>query len=143
MRRKIYIENVIDILRDFVDKEYQVKVWLNVSNTDNLVGSFYESASMLFDDCIIADLLEDGEIIISKDVTKILQEISDVIDDIDNIDGYRPEEEIIDDPKMQIVREKTAHALELIEASDGSESTVNFVKVGTPNTLISIKDVFK
>ncbi len=141
--RQIYIENVIEDLQELADKEYQVNIWLNTNNPNNFIGSFYECASALYDDCIIEDLLKNGEIIISRDVTKVLQEISELIDKIDNIRGYRPEEEIINDPKMQIVREKAAYALKLIKASDGSESTVRFVKVGTPDTPISIQDAFK
>jgi hypothetical protein len=45
MKEKIYIENVIDILRDFADKKHQVRVWMNVNNIDNLVGSFDEAAT--------------------------------------------------------------------------------------------------
>lgn len=135
--KKMYLENVIDILRDLSDKEYQINIWLNTNNPDNLVDSFVESANMLFDGEIFDEWFEDDEIIVSKEVTKILQELSDIIDDIDE---YRPEEEIINDPLMDAVRQKAAEALELIKASDGSESTVRFVKVGTPDTPISIQE---
>lgn len=44
------------------------------------------------------------------------------------VNEYRPEEEIINDPLMEIVRQKSAKALALIEASDGRESTVEIVE---------------
>ncbi|MCH2546795.1 MAG: hypothetical protein MK052_04185 [Alphaproteobacteria bacterium] len=102
--------------------------------------SFIEAACMLFDDCGIGDLMKENEVIISKPITETLQSMSDVMD---AIDAKRPEEEIINDPKMQIVREKAARILTLIEASDGSESTVRFVKVGTPDAPITIEEALK
>jgi len=136
---KVYIENVVAVLRELEDREYQVNVWLNMDNPNNLVGSFVEAVNVLFDDCIIGGLLEDGEIIVSRHVTSVLQELSAIID---SIDEYRPEEEIIDDPKMQAVRDKAALALDLIRTSDGSESTVCFVRAGTAETSISIEEAF-
>lgn len=140
MSNKIYIENIIDILKELSDKEYQTNVWLHMNNPNNWVGSFTEAVCGLFDDCAIDSLLKENEVIISKPITEILQSMADVID---NIDGHRPEEEIIDDPKMQIVRDKAARILALIEASDGSESTVQFVKAGTPDTPITIEEALK
>lgn len=70
----------------------------------------------------------------------IITPISDLIDDINE---DRPQEEIINDPKMEIVRQKAAMALELIKASDGSESTVRFVKVGSPDTPFQSKRCLK
>lgn len=139
MKQKMYLENVIDLLGDFADKEYQVKVWLNINNTENLVGSFDETVNMLFDGEIFDAWFENNEIIVSKEVTKALQELLDIVDDIDE---NRSQKEIIDDPKMQIVRQKAAHALALIKASDGTESTVGFVKVGTADTPITIEEAF-
>jgi hypothetical protein len=140
MKEKIYIENIIGILREFADLNYQKYAWLNINLKPIMTISFVEAVNMLFDDCIISDLLAAGEVIISKDITKVLQELSDIIDEIDE---YRPEEDIINDPKMQAAREKAAHALALIKASDGSESTVRFVKVGTADEPITIQDAFK
>ncbi|MCH2546798.1 MAG: hypothetical protein MK052_04205 [Alphaproteobacteria bacterium] len=140
MNEQIYIENVIEILKELSDKQYQTNVWLNVDNPHNFVGSFSEAVCVLLDDSGIGHLLKENEVIISRSVTEILRSMSDVIDEID---GRRPEEEIINDPKMQIVREKASRILTLIEASDGSESTVRFVKTGTPDTPITIEEALK
>jgi hypothetical protein len=140
VKEKIYIENIVHLLRNLSNKEYQINVWMSTYNPENFVDSFDETVNMLFDDCIIGDLLDEREIIISKDVTQVLQDLSEIIDDIDE---YRSQEEIINDPKMQIVREKAARILVLIEASDGAESTVQFVKTGTPDTPITIKEALK
>ncbi len=140
MNQYIYIENVIEILQELSDKEYQLNIWLNTNNPNNWIGSFIDAANTLFDDCIIGSLLEENEVIISKNITKIFQELSDIIDDIDE---YRPDVEIINSPEMEMVRHKAAHILELIRASDGSESTVGFIKVGTTDVPISTQEAFK
>jgi len=137
MKQKIYIENVIDILRKLSDKDYQIAIWLNRHNPDNRIGSFDETVNMLFDDSIIGDLLEDSEVIISKGVTKNLQSLSD---EIDKIDESLLEEEIVNHPSMDVIRKIATKTLAHIQASDGSESTVRFVKVGTPDTPISIQE---
>ena len=137
MKQKIYIENVIDILRKLSDKDYQIAIWLNRHNPDNRIGSFDETVNMLFDDSIIGDLLEDSEVIISKGVTKNLRSLSD---EIDKIDESLLEEEIVNHPSMDVIRKIATKTLAHIQASDGSESTVRFVKVGTPDTPISIQE---
>ncbi|MEM7617400.1 MAG: hypothetical protein AAF195_03350 [Pseudomonadota bacterium] len=140
MKEKIYIENIIGILKEIADWSYQERAWDNPgAKPGDMTISFDEAVNMLFDDCIVGDLLEDGEIIISKKVTKILQELSNIID---NIDENRSQEEIIYDPKMDIVRQKATKALDLIKENDGSESTVRFVKVGTSDIPITIEDAF-
>lgn len=137
----IYLENVISILRELADKNYQRRAWCEgVAVPGDMTIAFTEAACMLFDDCDIGDLLKENEIIISNPITEILQSMSNVIEAIDE---YLPEEEIINAPKMQIVREKAARILALIEASDGSESTVQFIKVGTPDTPITIEEALK
>lgn len=121
---KIYSEILLGSLKDLSDKEYQDNIWLNKNNPKNLVSSFTESANNFLGDALIADALENNEIIYDKKVTKALEELSVAVDDVNE---FRHEEEIINDPKMQIVREKAAIALQLILASDGSESTVEIV----------------
>lgn len=127
MKERIYLENVVHILYGLADKNYQTNIWLNTYNPKGLVDSFVESANMLFDDCIITDLLENNEIILDRKVTAAFHELSDLID---TIDEYRTEEEIINDPAMELVRKKAAEILYLIEVSDRSESTVRVAKPG-------------
>lgn len=122
---RVYRNNIINLLEGLASKIYQENVWLNQDNPHNLVDCFVESVNMLFDDCVVKHYLEQGHILFDKKVTNAFLELSDATDAVNE---FRPEEEIINDPKMQIVREKAARALELISQSDGSESTVEIVE---------------
>jgi len=123
--KRIYKNNIVSLLKELSDIEFQKNIWLNVNNPRGLVCSFVEAVNMLFDDCVVTEYLNEGEIIISKSVTKALKELSLALD---SVNEYRPEEEIINDPLMDIVRVKAAECLVLIEASDGSESTVDIIE---------------
>lgn len=125
--KRIYKENVIKALKQLADRNYQNTVWLNQNNTQNLVGSFTEAACTLFDDCVIGDYLKDGEIILDKKVTEALWELDAAVDAVNE---YRPEEEIINDPLMEVVRQKAAHALFLINISTYEGSTVDVAVPG-------------
>jgi transcription initiation factor IIE alpha subunit len=125
MKQKIYINNILDLLKELSKKEYQDSNWTQYNPDTGMSISFDEAVNMLFDDCIIDDLLESNEVIISHDVTRAFKELSTAVD---SVDEYRPQEEIINDPQMQIVREKAAKALALVLASDGSESTVEIIE---------------
>ena len=125
--KRIYTQNVIDCLQNLADRNYQETVWLNKNNVKNLIGSFTEACCMLFDDCVIIDYLKDGEIILDTKVTQALWELHEATDAVDE---YRPEEEIISDPLMEVVREKAAHALFLINVSTYEGSTVDIAVPG-------------
>jgi len=135
----MYIENLIDDLQALASKEFQKVAWFE--NNQGLSASYGSSVSDLFDDHNLKEILhEKGAVLINTKVHQALQELYAVVDNV----GYnKSQEEIIDSPEMQIVREKAASILELIKASDGSESTVDFVKVGTSDVKISIQDAFK
>ncbi len=122
---KIYKENITKLLEELADKNYQERIWLNTDNPDNLVSSFIEAVNMLFDDSAVSYLLETEQIIIDQSVTTALAELHDATDAVNE---FRPTEDIIADPLMDIVRQKAALALELVKASDGSESTVEIVE---------------
>ena len=122
---KIYKTNIIEGLKDLSDINYQTDIWLNKDNPDELVDSFIEAANMLFDDSSVDYYIEKGHVLFDNQSTKALKDLSVAVDAVDE---FRSEEEIINDPKMQIVREKAAYALELILKSDGSESTVEIVE---------------
>lgn len=125
MKNKIYKRILLDSLSELSEIEYQRRVWLNRNNFSGDVSSFIEAANNFLGDSLVKITLNQNEILFDKKTTKVLQELSDVIDAVDE---YRPEEEIINDPLMQIVREKAAKALALIQASDYAESTVDIVE---------------
>jgi len=122
--KKVYKTNIIGILGEMSDIIYQKYVWLNKGGKPQMTISFIESANMLFDDSVISDLLEAGEIIFDKKTTQALKELEHAIDAVDE---FHPEEQIIDSPEMEVVRQKAARALELVKVSDGSEGTVEII----------------
>ena len=128
MKQRIYRGNIIYLLQELASKDYQVNIWLNINNPNNLSASFDEAINMLFDDSIITDLLEDNEIIFDQKTTQAFRELSNAVD---LVEGYRKPEEIISDPLMQIVRDKAAEVLRLISISDESESTVDIIEEPT------------
>ena len=139
IKHSIYIKNFIEDLYALASKEFQEVAWFE--NNQGLSSSYNSSANDLFDDHNLDKILyEEETILISRKVHQALKELDTAMD----IVGYdKQDSEIINDPKMQIVREKASTVLELIKSSDGSESTVDFIKVGTSDTPISIEEAFK
>ena len=126
MKKKIYKGNMVGILAELADVNYQKAAWLYPNRQKpNMTISFIEAANMLFDDCVVGDYLEEGEILFDRKTTAALHELNRAVEAVDE---FRPEEDIINDPLMQIVRQKAAYALALIEASDGKESTVEIIE---------------
>ena len=118
---KVYKNAVLNKLNELADYTLQRKEW---PSSESFL-CFVEAANGLFDDAAVSYLLEHNEIIYDKKVTAALRELDKALD---GIDEYRTEEEIIQDPKMEIVRQKAANVLALIAQSDGSESTVEIVE---------------
>ena len=126
MRKKIYRGNITSILAELTDINYQKAAWLYPTRQKpKMTISFVEASNMLFDDCVIKDYLEEGEILFDHATTVTLHDLHSAIQAVNE---FKPEEEIINDPLMQIVRQKAAKALALIEASDGRESTVEIIE---------------
>lgn len=125
--KRIYKENVVKCLEALASRNYQETVWLNASNAKNPIGCFDEAVCMLFDDCMIGDYLKDGEIILDKNVTRALWDLSAAIK---SVDGSRTPLEIIHDPLTEVVRQKSERALFFINISTGEGSTVDVAAAG-------------
>jgi hypothetical protein len=124
MNKKIYKGNIVNALNSLANRHHQERIWLNQYNPRGLVDSFIEAANTLFDDCVVGDYLEEGEILFDRATTNAFKELDAAVD---SVDEFRSEEDIINDPLMEIVRQKAAKALALIEASNGRESTVEII----------------
>jgi len=124
MNKRIYKGNIVSILYGLSNRDYQENIWLNRNNPRGLVDSFVETVNMLFDDCVVGDYLQEGQILFDRSVTKALIDLHEATDAVNE---FRPEEEIVTDPLMRVVREKAARVLALIHASDGRESTVDIL----------------
>ncbi len=133
-RAEIFKDRMFALLREMADKSYQIHSW---AEGEPLKGShsisFNEAAIELFDDSLLTDALNRGAIVYDKNVTKALYELSDAVDPLD--DYGRDTMEVINDPRMQIVRDKATEVLQLIEISDKSENTVTFIEEGTLRVL--------
>lgn len=131
---KIYLQNVVGILKELADKDYQTRVWVHGEIESGMTISFVEGANMLFDDSIVSYLLENDEIILDRRVTKALQELSNAFDKVDEYESgtnkFRAEQEIVEDLAMETVRQRALETLRLIEASNHSESTVRIAVPG-------------
>ena len=118
---------LIEALKELSDRTYQHDIWANRNNPNGWVSSYIEASCNVFDDALVADALEEGAIIFDKNVTNALQELDQITD---KIDGYRDILDIINDPKMELVRQKSTEILQLIAVSDLSQNTVEFIELG-------------
>ena len=121
---KIYKNNVIEALQMLSDYQFQKLAWF--LNDRGVVASYNENVMWVFDDTALGDALDEGEVIYGANADNALRDLESETDKIEG-DDYL-EEEIIDMPQMQVIREKAARALELVLQSDGSESTVEIVE---------------
>lgn len=122
---KIYKNILIQALKELADRNYQERIWLNTGDKPTMTLSFVEAVNNIFDDALITDALQNNQIVFDKKVTQALQELDEAVDEVDE---YQPEKDIIADPLMEIVRQKAANILALIEVSDAKESTVEIIE---------------
>lgn len=121
---KIYKKNIVEELECLSSYDFQKVAWFD--NDKGLSYSFNDNVNDLFDDFYLEKALYDNVIVFGKDADQALRELNIAVSEIDG-DDYT-ESELIDLPQMQIIREKAAKALALVQASDGSESTVEIVE---------------
>ncbi len=131
-RSEIFKNHFFESLKELSDRDYQERIWINRENPEGLTSSFTEAAIQFWDDSLVQYSLKEKAIVYDRKVTLALQELWNAIK---KVDEFRPEEEIINDPLMQQVREKAAEILALIKASDKSENTVTFIEEGTLKVL--------
>jgi hypothetical protein len=127
MREKYitYKNILIPALRELADRDYQQRVWLNAGGKPIMSLSFIEAANNVFDDAYATEILENNQIVYDKKVTEALRELGVAIDAVDE---FRSGQEIINDPLMEVVRQKAARALFLINVSTGEGGTVEIVE---------------
>jgi len=138
MKKWIYIKNIVGILKELADRDYQKRIWLNTGDGPGMTISFVEAVNMLFDDCVVGDYLREGEILFDRATTAAFHELDRAVDAVSEYDEngeFRREEDIIDDPLMNVLRNKAAKVLALIEVSDGKESTVEIMEDTSKNPL--------
>ena len=124
----IYKKNVMAALKALADYDFQKIAWFE--NEKGLMYSFSNNISDLFDDYYLEEALYDDTVIVfGVSADKALRELNDSVETVIR-KGYlrKSESFLIQSTEMQIVREIAAKALALVEASDGSESTVEIIE---------------
>ena len=101
MKKWIYKDNITGILKELSSHAHQKKAWLNVCPEAIMTISFIEAANMLLGDCLVADYLEEGEILFDKAASQALREL---VAAVHAVDEYRTEEEIIEDPLRPLLK---------------------------------------
>ena len=115
-------------LKALADYDFQKIAWFE--NEKGLMYSFSNNISDLFDDYYLEEALYDDTVIVfGVSADKALRELNDSVETVIR-KGYlrKSESFLIQSTEMQIVREIAAKALALVEASDGSESTVEIIE---------------
>lgn len=118
-------------MSELADRDYQVRVWVNYVEKAVMTLSYGEAICMLFDDCVVGDYLKDREILFDRATTAAFHELDIAVNAVSESDekgNFRPREEILNDPLMEVIRQKAAKVLALIQASDGKESTIEIIE---------------
>ncbi len=118
----VYKKNVMQGLKDLASRQFQLIAWFD--NDQGLSSAFSEDVEAVFMDTGLEAALDAGEVVFGKEADAALRDLDKTCDTV----GYhRDERELVNSPEMEIVRQKAAKALALIEASDGRESTVEIL----------------
>lgn len=114
-------------LQDLANYTRQYHAWLNIEDSENIGFSisFDEACCQIFDDALVGNVLKAGKIIYNEQVTKAFKKLDS---SIDVINGDRPQEEIIDAPLMEIVRQKAQKILDLMASTPMSDDAVPMIE---------------
>jgi hypothetical protein len=108
----IDMNNLSRGLRELSDAEFQHRTWMASKGPE--VSSFSELVSQVFDDTGLADALDAGRCPpeLSEISFSVLKELDSAVSRVDQ--GATPED-LLDNPKVERVRELASQALDLIE----------------------------
>lgn len=129
-KNKIFKQNVEKALEDLANPSFSRTISTAEGNKI-WYFSFAELVLAVFDDTALSNIIEEGETVFSKEADAALKDLDESTNAIDEL--TQTDEEIFNSPEMEVVRQKAARALELVRASDGSESTVEIVEYPNPN----------
>jgi hypothetical protein len=125
----VYVGNFIECLEDLENFDLQKVAWFD--NDQGLSYSFDENVEDLFFGTCFNAALEDGEIVFNKKTDQALHELEMACDAL-GYDWAGKEKQLLESDEMKIIREMAKRCLKLIDESDGSESTVKYLKAGEP-----------
>lgn len=111
---RVIVSIVLNCLKELSDTAYQKRVWNASSGPE--ISSFTEAKCQLFDDSGLGVELDKEQTVFSPTLDRKLRLIRSKLSSIEEM---RSPDEIIDDPKMQIVRELCQGLLEeMVKGSD-------------------------
>jgi len=125
----LYTDNIIEALEWLSDYDDQKITWFE--NDQGLSYSFDENVFDIFQGPNLIKVIQEGEVVFSIDADKALMELEAVCDAL----GYNwagKEKQLLESGEMKIIRAMAKRCLKLIDESDGSESTVKYLKAGEP-----------
>jgi len=118
----VYKKNITEGLKDLASKSFQQIAWFE--NDQGLCSSYSDDVCAVFEGTGLQEALRNNEIVFSKEADAALNQLDEMVEAI----GYnRDERELINAPEMEAVPLMAARCLELIESSEGSESTVEII----------------
>lgn len=103
-------EMIADSLSELANEHLQRERWLSDGSSE--MSSFIEAVEQLYTDSGLEDALEKGNSGYTKQVEALLVELSNLVA---KVNGNRAPTEVIDDPRMIQVREKSSEILSLIK----------------------------
>ena len=110
----IYVDNLMNCLREFAELEYQRRTWLSTGGPE--VSSFSEMVCQTFDDSGLGDALDTGHCPteLDEESCKALMKLRSAIS---KIEGDMAPEDLLSDLRMEEVRKIAQAALNLLERS--------------------------
>jgi hypothetical protein len=110
---RVLIDHVRSGLDELSDLDYQSRVWTGREPAGEM-SSFEESVATLFDDSGLGWALDKDEPVFGQQIDAELRELRAALV---KIDSRRSPDDVIDDPRMPVVREQAAAILRAIEDS--------------------------
>lgn len=114
--KQVTVSIVLDCLREFSDASYQKRVWNASSGPE--VSSFSEAVCQLFDDSGLDVELDKGSTVFSSHLDLKLKSLRSKLS---SIEKEMSPNEIINDPKMQAIRELSHEILSQMREEGFSE----------------------
>jgi len=107
---QVNVSIVLDCLRELSDASYQKRIW-NVSSGSE-ISSFSEAVCQLFNDSGLCVELDKGHAVFSSSLSHKLRLLRSKLSSVEEM---RSPNEIIEDPKMQAIRELSEELLSQIK----------------------------
>jgi hypothetical protein len=107
----VLIDHVREALDELSDHEYQARVWTG-RGADDEMSSFVECIARLYDDSGLERALDADEPVFGSPIDDELRRLGDLVR---KVDVTQSPDELIDHPRMQLVRDRAAAIIRAID----------------------------